>query len=550
MSDVLNEVTGNFGKWQLCAILIIFLCKIPAVWFLSIILFTAPAPKSGDFWCQPPDNITNHTEWVLQSHPIRKYGTDKEFQIDFCRVYKDAYDDKTIKLFEFSKGDNVSIRENRKVMPCVNFHFNSDFHSVIREYKLVCSRRLLANLSQSLHIVGLLIGGIVAHFMLKRFSPKTVMLNGMLAQIFFGIMCGQTKYFELHALLRCLVAACCSAMVASGQLIIADITGGRAKTVSIVLYELFWSIGLIILPGLSIFFNNWSHLYIVISVPTLIMVFLHRFIPDSPRWMLLHDRIKKSKEILVRSAEVNKRDVPNQIDDLLSLAAGACTSQQEKEATWISLWYESKCSLLPIYYAWAIFVLLFNTMILNMSSLGQKFLHFNVVMMGFSELIGMFIGLYLIMYTRRKWIWVGFLNMAAGLCTYSVWLIPSTIKDTHQTGLAMIACIALKTTISSAMALLTACTADLFVPEQKKIVMLSATIWSRAWILWAPFVGALNTFGSLVPVSVMAMLTVIGGFLCTTIGYDQINKAKSHLKNTNVELILNKENCKLLESKS
>lgn len=52
-----------------------------------------------------------------------------------------------------------------------------------------------------------------------RFSPKTVMLNGMLAQIFFGVICGQTKYFELHALLRCLVAACCSAMVASGQMI-------------------------------------------------------------------------------------------------------------------------------------------------------------------------------------------------------------------------------------------------------------------------------------------------------------------------------------------
>lgn len=168
MSDVVNEVTGNFGKWQLRATLIIFLCKIPAVWFLAIILFTAPAPKSGDFWCLPPANVTNHTEWILQSHPIRKYGTDKEFQIDFCRVYKDAYDDSTIKLYEFSKGDNMTIRENRKVMPCAKFHYNFEFHSVIKEYNLVCSRRLLANLSQSLHIVGLLIGGIVAHFMLKR----------------------------------------------------------------------------------------------------------------------------------------------------------------------------------------------------------------------------------------------------------------------------------------------------------------------------------------------------------------------------------------------
>lgn len=168
--DIVNEITGNFGKWQLRAILIIFLCKIPTVWFLAILLFTAPTPKSGDFWCKPPNNVTNHTEWVLQSHPVRQLygGGDKEFQIDFCKVYKDAYDDKTVKFFEFSKNENLSIRESRRIMPCENFHFNSDFHSIIKEYNLVCSRRLLVAVTQSFHIFGLLIGGIAAHFMLKR----------------------------------------------------------------------------------------------------------------------------------------------------------------------------------------------------------------------------------------------------------------------------------------------------------------------------------------------------------------------------------------------
>lgn len=50
----------------------------------------------------------------------------------------------------------------------------------------------------------------------------------------------------------------------------------------------------------------------------------------------------------------------------------------------------------------------------------------NPFIKGFSEVVGMFIGLYLILYTRRKWIWVGILNVIAGLCTYTVWLIPST----------------------------------------------------------------------------------------------------------------------------
>lgn len=55
-----------------------------------------------------------------------------------------------------------------------------------------------------------------------------------------------------------------------------DITGGRAKIITTVLFELFWSIGLILLPGLAIFVNNWTHLYVAISMPTLVLVFLHR----------------------------------------------------------------------------------------------------------------------------------------------------------------------------------------------------------------------------------------------------------------------------------
>ncbi len=180
---------------------------------------------------------------------------------------------------------------------------------------------------------------------------------------------------------------------------------------------------------------------------------------------------------------------------------------------------------------------------------------------GFSELIGMSIGLYLILYTRRKWIWVGLLNIMAGLCTYTVWLIPPTsinvfiitwssrrtenkfcfaVKYTHQTGLAMIACIALKITVTSGISVLSACTADLISIEKKKILMLSAGIWSRAWILGGPFLLTLNTYGSLVPVTVMALLTVIGGLLFIVIGYAQRNAQKRQMKNANVGLILNK----------
>lgn len=135
---------------------------------------------------------------------------------------------------------------------------------------------------------------------------------------------------------------------------------------------------------------------------------------------------------------------------------------------------------------------------------------------------------------------IGFVNLYSS--TFTI------VKDTHQIGLAMIPCIALKITVSSAISILTACTADLVPPEKKKILMLSAGIWGRSWILWAPFVFVLNSYGSLVPVSVMATMTVVGGILCSVIGHSQTNNLTKHMKNANVGLILNKGNFKFINN--
>lgn len=114
---------------------------------------------------------------------------------------------------------------------------------------------------------------------------------------------------------------------------VVDITGGRARLIAAVLFELFWSVGLILLPAVAMFSSDWSNLYLVISMPTLGLVFLHRsvsflgaydsldtdrilhrLIPDSPRWMIGHGRLDKARTILTKAARTNNRTVPQDLD--------------------------------------------------------------------------------------------------------------------------------------------------------------------------------------------------------------------------------------------
>ena len=119
------------------------------------------------------------------------------------------------------------------------------------------------------------------------------MLFGMITQIFCGNLTGHVASYELHVFFRCLSAVCCAQMYTAGGMIseyltvetcfpflirisfsVADITGGTYKTCVSTLFEQFWSIGVIMLPGVASFFSSWTHLYMAISWPTVILIYL------------------------------------------------------------------------------------------------------------------------------------------------------------------------------------------------------------------------------------------------------------------------------------
>lgn len=51
-----------------------------------------------------------------------------------------------------------------------------------------------------------------------------------------------------------------------------------------------------------------------ISMPTFILIFLHKWIPDSPRWLLKKGHIQEAKDIIIESAKYNDRKhmLPNE----------------------------------------------------------------------------------------------------------------------------------------------------------------------------------------------------------------------------------------------
>ncbi|XP_037924364.1 solute carrier family 22 member 7-like [Hermetia illucens] len=518
-NDVIGQVNGNFGRWQLRTIILIFLCKIPSSWFMACVIYTAPAPKKSDYYCNPFNDsvVTNSQDWVKKSQPSYiQRATDREFQVDFCQIYEQTLDSDFIRRHSNYSNPFLQPRgPDENIIPCSHFEHNPVYSSLVTDFDLICSRQLLVSVSQAGHALGTLIGGLIATKLLKRISPRRLMLIGMLSQIFFGNLTGLVHSFNLHMFYRCVTAACCAFMYTAGQMILADITAGKAKVIITTLFELFWSIGLILLPGISIFVDSWTHLYVAISSPTILLVFLHRWITDSPRWLLKQGKIENTMNILLESAAFNNKQIPLDLEQQLQEMAN--NIRNVNPPSYWSIWdgKTNRSFIIAVHMAWVWAVMLYNAMIINIRSFGVDHIHSNTVILGFAEMIGVFGGLYFILYTRRRWLWVGYCITIAGFLTFFIWTVPSTMKESKQAGLEIIFCTGLKIANALSMSILITCTGELVTEEKRPILMFSVVTWSRIWLLIAPFIIALSTIHKLIPVTIFAGLAVINGlFMC------------------------------------
>lgn len=154
----------------------------------------------GEIFCKPQMEINDTRKWIQSAHKERFNRVENEKSYDFCRFYGNAAETYL----------NETISKTGSLFPCASFEHRSIYHSLIHQYELFCKREALVPLTQSFHLLGVLIGGIIAHYMLKRISPRRVMFHGMWSQIILGLMTGYATTYELHLFFRCAVAATCS----------------------------------------------------------------------------------------------------------------------------------------------------------------------------------------------------------------------------------------------------------------------------------------------------------------------------------------------------
>lgn len=206
----------------------------------------------------------------------------------------------------------------------------------------------------------------------------------------------------------------------------------------ICLFETFWGVGIVLLPIVAIGmpYWEWKSIYMGISLPTIVYVFVWFLIPDSPKWLIGHNKLSAAKTQLIDAMRVNNRtdELPSNIDSFLQLEAAAA-AKAPKPDNWPSLWSSKKQVVLMIalHIAWAVDVTNYNGMLLNIRVFGRDYLIINTIVCGVCEIAGVFCAYFIVMNaTKRKFLCSGLFNMIAGAASFLGLVFPSSCKYAKQ----------------------------------------------------------------------------------------------------------------------
>ncbi|XP_024117860.2 solute carrier family 22 member 2, partial [Oryzias melastigma] len=188
--------------------------------------------------------------------------------------------------------------------------------SFATEFDLVCSDGWLVDMFQATLNVGFLVGSIAIGYLADRFGRKMSFLMSSLLNAAAGVLVAVSPNYTLLLVFRTLSGFGVKGGWMAGYVLITEIVGVEFRRMVGVLYQMFFSVGLLILPLLAYFIPDWRWLQLAITAPYVLFLSYYWVIPESPRWLLSQNKKSEVVKITESMAKENGRTLSKNIQTL------------------------------------------------------------------------------------------------------------------------------------------------------------------------------------------------------------------------------------------
>ncbi|XP_022209557.2 organic cation transporter protein [Drosophila obscura] len=309
--DVITHL-GEFGRYQKRIYYLLCLPAIVCAFHKLAGVFLLAKP---DFRCQLPHEDAATVQFA--SLPLDKwhlaYPLDSVTgKASTCEYYNVTYS------ADYLNGSKP-FTTNGTVACSAGFLYDQSryLNSAVTEWDMVCNRSLLSASSDSLFMLGVLLGSFIFGQMSDKLGRKPTFFASLILQLIFGVLAGVAPEYFSYTISRMIVGATTSGVFLVAYVIALEMVGSSYRLFAGVAMQMFFSVGFMLTAAFAYFIHDWRWLQIALTLPGLLFICYYWIIPESARWLLLKGRKDEAFVIIEKAAKENRVEIPSEIYEQL-----------------------------------------------------------------------------------------------------------------------------------------------------------------------------------------------------------------------------------------